>query len=310
MTLFDKRFVHFMWDDELEEKECFVADNINTLIERIKKAASIYKVHRSRDKTMPFERDNDLVRYRFAYYDPNYEVKKAFNEGKKVQILLAGGVDWRDVEDEVALERYIETGRQFRVKPEEKKWIVYLARTRLKDKDCYLTACREDNWGTAQKSFGAKTTKLFIGTHDEVIEWLKACEKFTEVIKAWEDGKQIQLKNGLNNWFNINKPDWLLESEYRVKPDCHCEEKTFRPFKDCDELVEFWSKNYQTGFRPANTKPLIWVRLKDDERERFIVAFGTNFVEIGNKTKAVTLQHLFEQYEFLDDKPCGMEVKE
>lgn len=74
--------------------------------------------------------------------------------------------------------------------------------------------------------------------------------------------------------------------------------KTFRPFKDCDELVEFWSKNYQTGFRPAFTKPLIWVRLKVDKRERLIVAFGTDFVEIVNKAKTVTLQHLFEQYEF------------
>jgi hypothetical protein len=114
------------------------------------------------------------------------------------------------------------------------------------------------------------------------------------------------------------------------KPECPCEEgidskacagcpqdeerkQTFRPFKDCDELVEFWSKNYQTGFRPAYTKPLIWVRLKCDGRERLIVAFGkgfgTDFVEIGNKAKAVPLQKLFDDYEFLDGSPVGMEAK-
>ena len=71
IELFDKRFVHFMWDDELEGKKCFVADNINSLIERVEKGASIYKVRWSRDNRMPFESD-DLVRYRFAYYDENY----------------------------------------------------------------------------------------------------------------------------------------------------------------------------------------------------------------------------------------------
>ena len=122
-----------------------------------------------------------------------------------------------------------------------------------------------------------------------------------------------------------NKDDW----EPKESP-CPCEDgidskacagcpqdewrkQTFRPFKDCDELVEFWSKNYQTGFRPANTKPLIWVRLKCDGRERLIVAFGkgfgTDFVEIGNKAKAVTLQKLFDDYEFLNGTPCGMEVE-
>lgn len=115
--------------------------------------------------------------------------------------------------------------------------------------------------------------------------------------------------------------DWQVEE---VKQECPCADgidskacagcpqdeetkQTFRPFKDCDELVAFWSKNYQTGFRPAFTKPLIWVRLKCDGRERLIVAFGTDFVEIGNKAKAVPLQKLFDDYEFLDGSPVGKE---
>ena len=31
MNLFDKKFVRFMWEDELESKMCFVADKINVL---------------------------------------------------------------------------------------------------------------------------------------------------------------------------------------------------------------------------------------------------------------------------------------
>lgn len=212
------------------------------------------------------------------------------------------------------------------VKPEEEKWIVYLARE--ENGICYLTSCSEYMWKTVQKIYGTKT-KLFIGTESEAQHWYKTREKFTKVIEAWEDGKRIQVTpKGTDKWVDLHcKPTWGVDLKYRVKPECPCEEgidskacagclqdeerkQTFRPFKDCDELVEFWSKNYQTGFRPAYIKPFIWVRVKVDKRERLIVAYGDNFVEIGNKTKAVTLQHLFEQYEFLDESPCGMEVKE
>ena len=197
------------------------------------------------------------------------------------------------------------------VKLEEKKWIAYLARET--DGSCYLTACTESYWKDVQKEFGAKT-KLFIGAHAEVSKWYQFRQKFSEVIKAWEDGKTIQVTpEGTDIWMDLHcEPKWNVDLEYRIKPECPCEERkqTCRPFKDCDELVEFWTQHYQSTHKPMYTKPLIWVRLKCDGRERLIVAYGDNFVEIGNKTKAVTLQHLFEQYEFLDGGPVGMEVKE
>lgn len=31
MELFDKKFVHFMWDNELEGKDCFIAEGIDKL---------------------------------------------------------------------------------------------------------------------------------------------------------------------------------------------------------------------------------------------------------------------------------------
>lgn len=224
MTLFDKRFVHFMWDDSLEGKKCFIADGIDDLRGIVEKGGEndLRIVLFSGNESAPFQSANGVYAWKFAYYDPNYEVKKAYyKEGKTVQV--------------------------------------------------------------------------------------KKIDSFAD-------------------WVDCHRPRWCKECLYRIKPDCPCEDgidskacsgcpqdearrQTFRPFKDCDELVEFWSKNYQTGFRPAYTKPLIWVRLKCDGRERLIVAFGTDFVEIGNKAKAVTLQKLFDDYEFLDVKPCGVEVK-
>ena len=223
MGLFDKKFVHFMWDDELKGKKCFIADEIDDLRGIVENGAEfdLRIVLSSGNESAPFQPAKGVYAWRFAYYDPNYEVKKAYNKGKRIQVTPKGTDKWVDLH----------------------------------------------------------------------------C-----------------------------KPTWDVNLEYRVKPDCPCEDgidskacagcsqdelrkQTFRPFKNCDELVAFWSKNYQTGFRPAFTKPLIWVRLKVDKRERLIVAFGTDFVEIGNKSKAVTLQHLFEQYEFLDGSHCGMEVR-
>jgi len=113
MELFDKKFVRFMWDDELEGKEVFVADNINSLIERVEKGASIYKVRWSRDNGMPFESD-DLVRYRFAYYDPNYEAKRAFNEGKEIQFKDDVSGDWCS-----AYNPRWDLNIEYRIKPEE-----------------------------------------------------------------------------------------------------------------------------------------------------------------------------------------------
>lgn len=207
MELFDKKFVHFMWDDELEGKEVFVADSMEDLIFAVendgKCAVKTNALRYNGNNVKPFHAYMlGANSYTFAYYDPNYEVKKAY----------------------------------------------------------------------------------------------------------YKEGKKVQVGDYIGNWADCHgEPHWSDNCKYRIKPECPCEEKTFRPFKDCDELVEFWSKNYQTGFRPANTKPLIWVRLKVDKRERLIVAFGTDFVEIGNKAKAVPLQKLFDDYEFLDGSPCGKE---
>ena len=37
MELFDKKFVYFMWDDELKGKRVITADSINCLIDRVNK---------------------------------------------------------------------------------------------------------------------------------------------------------------------------------------------------------------------------------------------------------------------------------
>lgn len=44
--------------------------------------------------------------------------------------------------------------------------------------------------------------------------------KHAELIKAWADGAQIEVKHPLNSsWFDANPPSWDLDYEYRIKPE-------------------------------------------------------------------------------------------
>lgn len=109
------------------------------------------------------------------------------------------------------------------------------------------------------------------------------------------------------------------------KPKCPCEEginskacagcpqdeerkQTFRPFKDCDELVEFWSKNYQTGFRPAYTKPLVNIKKKNCQEIYFITGFDfdTECSRVFVNNEWLTLDELFNNFEFLDRNIIGV----
>lgn len=98
--LFDKKFVHFMWDDELEGKECFFADNIKDLKECVENGRYIRIVFNSRDECAPFGKEsNRAIRFKFCYYDPLYYVKRAYYvEGKTIQCFdVAGDGKWDDV---------------------------------------------------------------------------------------------------------------------------------------------------------------------------------------------------------------------
>lgn len=382
VKLFDKRFVHFMWNDELEGKECFVADNINSLIERVEKGASIYKVRWSRDNGMPFESD-DLVRYRFAYYDENYSIKKAFNEGETIQYQLVDGVSWAGINSKEALECRIAEGRTFRIKPkEDEKWIAYLVRQT--NGVCYLAACRVDRWEFVQKTYGAKT-QLFIGTEDEAVEWYKTRQKFAEVIKAWEDGKTIQYYCTLRKEWRVcfdGEPLWDVDCAYRAKPQigqielittanplqeedgwyfCDGREmpkefignkaveelintygtpgsmrlpdmrpkryaiylgepnssplredgkKEYRPYESSAEMIADFIDRFKVNC-PSYCEPLIWLSLKEDERNRFLVTgFHEDSIEITKQPAPMDMSCVFKKFVFLDGGPVGMEVKE
>lgn len=45
-----------------------------------------------------------------------------------------------------------------------------------------------------------------------------ARHKHADLIHAWAEGAEIQLKRGNGSWVTVEKPDWLASLEYRIKP--------------------------------------------------------------------------------------------
>ena len=110
--LFDQKFVHFMWSNELEGKECFVADDIDSLMRDVLSGKNTFIITgNSHNASMPF-RTNDGSNWQFTYYDPNYEVKRAYLDSKQIQFKVGG--TWLDVVDNEPLFNDID---EYRIKP-------------------------------------------------------------------------------------------------------------------------------------------------------------------------------------------------
>ena len=338
VELFDKKFVHFMWNDELEGKKCFVSDSIDILINAVNKGIfNTATINRSIGRGYALHSNETGNDYAFAYYDPNYEAKKAFNEGKKVQYQLVGGVDWGDIDSEEALECRIAEGRTFRIKPEEEKWVAYLARDEAKP---YLTACREDIWNHAQKGQGAKT-KLFVGSAVEAIAWYEAKQQLAPLIKAWEDGKTIQVYETLfNKWSDCaGTLEWYTDCEYRVKPECPCEDgidskacvgcehsedgkphtfenyhcyicdksdKKYRPYESSAEMIADFIARFKVNCPPYE-EPSIWIKGKENDNRFLLTGFSPEVGVCTRENVHSSFNTLFNWYTYLDGSPCGKE---
>lgn len=48
---------------------------------------------------------------------------------------------------------------------------------------------------------------------------MKTPHKHCELIKAWADGSEIEFHIGENEWDLVGRPSWLVEHEYRIKPE-------------------------------------------------------------------------------------------
>lgn len=122
---------------------------------------------------------------------------------------------------------------------------------------------------------------------------------------AYAQGKIIQYKSHYSfEWKDCDDPKWSDKYEYRVKPEEP--EKKWRPFKDIQELRNAWSD--KAGLSVDYEEPMIWVRDKErPDITRLIIAFNADHKSVSLAGYWCALESLFNDYEFLDGTPCGVE---
>ena len=317
MELYNKEFVYFDWDDKLEGKKGFVAQNIESLKGQVNNnPKGMVILSSSDDDVCPFTYfcDGEITcDYVFAYYDPYYEFRKAYIEGKQLQFKNHEG-DWED-----AYGAPLFTSDEYRVKPEYRikpEWYVVL-----------------DDYGLSRTN-SKHDDVLFEGTEEECIQWLDKYRKFENIMLAWRQGRTIQYKQN-DEWV-----DWVLSEipregafdtmkEWRVKDECkgcmkynyctnkngvrcrnYCTEVTkYVPFDTVQELVDAWDKKYpQNKNRPEGTMPLIWIKNKEKNRVYLITDFlfeKYHDSDVGTGDENLKLTELFERFTFLDDSIIG-----
>ena len=297
MELYNREFVYFDWDDELEGKKGFFSNNINDLKRSVKDNRTMWygeickNVNTNTDYPFGFIDDFGISHcFRFCYYDPYYEFRKACLEGKRLQFKNNNG-NWEDVRGEPIFEN-----DEYRIKPVKTKWYIVL-----------------DEYGLSRtNSKEGERCVLFEGTEDECIKWMDEHKKFEKIMLAWINGAQIELEiqDPIRGIICVpaTKPTWNISNNYRVKP-----EPEYIPFDSVEGLINAWDEKYpQNKNRPKGTMPLIWI---ENKAYKGTVSLITDYyfersmhdADVGTNEGDYTLKELFEDYTFLDDSIIGKE---
>lgn len=206
MELYDSKFVHFEWDDELKGKKGFVALSIKALKEQVNNnPASIVSLAPSSNDEYPFAFDvqgTTVSYYNFAYYDPDYAAKKAFMEGQTIEAMRNDNdmlYDWFPVSKDTAAEGF--NFNEFKVRLPEIKWHVVF-----------------NDEGTLGIAKSTNKHIYFTGNEEECVKWIDEHKDLANIMWAWEEGKALQFKNGAGDWKDVEGEPLFNGDEYRIKP--------------------------------------------------------------------------------------------
>lgn len=130
---------------------------------------------------------------------------------------------------------------------------------------------------------------------------MKTTAEMIEVMKAYEEGKQIEFSYDGRNWSLLKSiPIWAWDhTDYRI-----AEKNKYRPYKDTNEMIDDFCKRSKAK-RSAMGEPFIWIK---DEYKKYLITSISNLfctiVDIEVSTRS--MQDLFEYYTYLDGSPCGI----
>ena len=114
------------------------------------------------------------------------------------------------------------------------------------------------------------------------------------IIKAYAEGKVIQIINPSGEWIDSNEPLFNCDySIYRIKP-----EPKYSPFKDAEECWKEMLKH----------KPFGWVKSTLFKDFALVKRVTTLYVEINRDI--IDYKDALEKFTFADDNNFGVKVEE
>ena len=289
MELYDKKYVYFDWDDKLEGKKVILAHTIENLKEFVNSCDNEYRFFSIQKGTnLPFS--NGACDCEFAYYDPYYEIRRAYLEGKQLQYKDGDG-NWEDVIGEPTF-----TIDEYRIKPSKIYCAVWNANA------IYCDVNTEDKSRVLFSSYKKEDVEYFIVTHQYLIE----------IIKGWFEGKTVQFRDREDESWNTMKFDndlngWdFVHYEYRIEPS----EDKYVPFDTVQELIDCWDSKHPSNInRPSDTMPLIWIKSRKDGSIYLITEFYpkrySDTYDVSTTDGFLSFDDLFHDFTFLNDSIIG-----
>lgn len=245
MPKFENKYCYCTWEDCLTGKKVFFADSIGVLKKLVENndesCFDVVVEHYNED--FPFYVDG-YGRFAFCYWDPNYEFKVAFEQGKTIQGFFRAIDEWCDMPDPSWVDDI-----QYRIKPEpepepkkeeefnieteitlfDKKYVHKVWIDELKGKKVFFADYEDDLerfveddnqnfYGTIVRPFGDGRLPF----HMENGEYYAFCycDPYLELKTALKQGKTIQALMPSNTWEDVKNPKWCYPpEEYRIKPE-------------------------------------------------------------------------------------------
>lgn len=219
MINFEPKYVHCFWDDELEGKKGIVSDTIGgikDIVENItddryeKWFGEICKNPNNSCISYPFGFINDSgcgERFQFCYYDPNFEYKVAYEEGKEIQYYDGSDSLWHSANTPTW-----NTSLKYRIKPtEEECCVIY-----YKSTNCFEVVDDTETVFSVDDIF-------FTGRKQECRKWIKEHNDLQNIIEAYYSGKKIQyFEHGLWIDWTLSKTPMITSwvgGNWRIKPN-------------------------------------------------------------------------------------------
>ena len=127
-----------------------------------------------------------------------------------------------------------------------------------------------------------------------------------EIMMEYANGKTVQcaVKTVPNEWKDITDDDSPVFNfaicNYRIKPEV--KEPTYRPYKDCDEMIADIDERFRGCRTTYCTMPSIWIRSKATGKRYLITCFDSNSFNTSNN---YTMEEALKYFVYLDGSPVG-----